>query len=1244
MAVPATSPLVSSSKIKPRINSHSHSRSQSQSRSHDRSNQTNKSAPFSSCSQNAASDPAPSSSSSSSPASSSSTQRQKQASVPNLKCNPIKSASNSKPMHQHHPYRIELLDITPVSVSLIWSIRPPPISAIPRDLAKTPLRHRILAKTPTSSNNASPSSSHSVIASSPLAKHEGQSPDNSSAYSSANHSSRASPTLSAPAQYAGMHPSEATAHRLTEGLVATRSLNRKVTKIRLRGTSPAASAFQSSQHVRSQSSAISSSLVPHDEDWPSDEGSTAVEEDRIDRGDSASESSEFAEGRDKKTDPSEQSIIAALFESEVSVVVNGEDWPHVLMGERGSDEAIVVIFGFQPEQEYDIQFIVGKEAVKVESALARVRNQTGGEAKRVNEPLESIKSLSSGAHMGNRSRSSSPSRPTLKSSTMDANANGESSLQEQKAALQANHDASVALRVSLTAELKKARKETSKAEGALRNEIEAVKRGLDRMSGADHRSKQKVLALQESVRQATIHAREINEEAEALEAERQSWEEKESSVQAELEELRKRVEEEELKAKKSIEEDELAVQELEKELKELTAALKARQEEKESLKDKRLPELEAEIAKVKSQIVESLNKPFPHRGQGLSGPNRQASRLGPTQVHHFVPTQAFARPRGLNGLGQPSNHPGRVPGRSGHGVTSNRASSGPAYLGVPQPQPQPQPQPPLATQPFPTAVGFRGFQPGGGPTPSASAPRSFMPLNAGRPEFVPGAVREHASTPSNPILAGPLGPSSTNSVDHSQVPAHGFASSSDDVDFLSGYFNPLPSSNLTAMTENSSSTSPSFERRSSLPFSQTFGRQTMSNLNPNNPEFVPASASAQASPVLPKGSAAHQPTTRISLPPPSLTPPAALNEHSPTTSSRFAFPLARNQAKAPAATPSLIGSDRSHGSLSTAPISSGSHLFPGTQSGSSFGRGSPLQGSACSGASTSPLIFSNNSPQFGHASAPLAGVGLISSAAQADQSQAPLSGKLASFGPLDYDSKLDGFGPAPSLGTGSVFGPQLVPKASPFSASPLPTIFGSDSTWTPPTGVGTTASMSSTSAMPTSSWVAPSPPLGNSLGIPGAVPDIWSNPLPLSSGAGGALAKSSAAHAIRNRPSLGEIGSGSSGLGRLRAGNGLGSIGLKDGLEIVGPGGRLSSASRFMNGSAPVSPTYAPSSVGLSVPPGLSPKGGSGLAKPENNVTAANTTTKYPSSPAGAAGGPKEGDGAALERMTPSGEAQDRET
>ncbi|KAJ9092857.1 hypothetical protein QFC19_008581 [Naganishia cerealis] len=85
----------------------------------------------------------------------------------------------------------------------------------------------------------------------------------------------------------------------------------------------------------------------------------------------------------------------------------------------------------------------------------------------------------------------------------------------------------------LAAQLKKTRRESQKAEAALRAEVEALKRAIEKTALPDLRSRQKSLALQEQVKQAIHGAAEAEREYEEINDGLDSWKEEEDKVKEE---------------------------------------------------------------------------------------------------------------------------------------------------------------------------------------------------------------------------------------------------------------------------------------------------------------------------------------------------------------------------------------------------------------------------------------------------------------------------------------------------------------------------------------------------------------------------------------------------------------------------------------------------------------------------------------------------------------------------------------
>lgn len=735
-----------------------------------------------------------------------------------------------------------------------------------------------------------------------------------------------------------------------------------------------------------------------DEAWPSDDGATAVE-DEAGSGSDASDSG--YEGG-----PDARHHVTSVFKDRVSVTVNGQDWSHVLLGERGSHEAIVVIFGLEPESDYDVQFLVKAGLDGTHDAFrASLRTRTERESCR--SVGSSFSSPSATGSSAVRPASPSPlSRLPVSAPELDA----AEPAPRRLAVLQAELEASEDLKATLAAEVKKARKESSKQEAGLRHEIDSIKRGMDRMSATDHRSRQKVLALQELIKQTTIHTKEIHEEAEVTEKEQPEWEEQDAKLEAEVEALRKEVEAEEAAAQAEWDKDEAALSVLEKELKGLEAAAKALEGERDELKDSKLTQIRNEIEKVKEQAKEAFNRPAGYGprsrgGAAVRGGNRHAS--GPS---HMAANAAGGK--------------GAKAARGGKAGFGNRAVSGPAagfnsnsntgFVG--------------ASRGFMQSFG-KGFRNRNqqGLTHNQGA-QSFDSMTSagftgpGAGGMLPPGPPGFMSDPMGGYAGGPpYGPLDGFYQPHEQQPFPSGVSeaSQDDLYDPTLGFDPYD---------------PSIDarRRSSLPMPQLSyppqqaripASSTSSALNPANPEFVPSTTgSNHASPVISKNPSASgkipASSTAAAAPPivSTQSPPSGIAsvEHSPTSSSRFAFPLARHlptagassslatksSSSALASAYNTAGSGGATNVLNLGPAdlsvsstsSMGSNLFSLNTSGSAspFPRHSPL---LPQGMETGGSGFSGASPRF----APL---GLHSHGEDA-------FGASSKFGPLDYDPNLN---------------------------------------------------------------------------------------------------------------------------------------------------------------------------------------------------------------------------------------------
>ena len=113
---------------------------------------------------------------------------------------------------------------------------------------------------------------------------------------------------------------------------------------------------------------------------------------------------------------------------------------------------------------------------------------------------------------------------------------------------------------TLTGTLKSARRDSQKADAALRAEIDALKRAAERAAPGELRARQKARALQEAARQALAAAEQVQERVEELEAalpellrQKEEVEREWKRVHSEAVEVRRRREEAETKERKRVE-------------------------------------------------------------------------------------------------------------------------------------------------------------------------------------------------------------------------------------------------------------------------------------------------------------------------------------------------------------------------------------------------------------------------------------------------------------------------------------------------------------------------------------------------------------------------------------------------------------------------------------------------------------------------------------------------------------------
>ncbi len=354
-------------------------------------------------------------------------------------------------------------------------------------------------------------------------------------------------------------------------------------------------------------------------------------------------------GDDDKSSKKHTSFISDILAKGLfSVNVNGAPWQHIFVrvAENG-EEAVIIIYGLFPGRQYNIDLGLAQDGqsstirsqvttegefrrnsvlpclvttyqdqdhlesvdMNAESELAAVDRPMGGPSTdhRRNVSSASTSSSSSFVTESESSHTSQSSSPDASPSTSSESPtpNGVTiSTEEHVNQLQETLNTLVTERDSLTMNLKSARRESQKADAALRAEIESLQRSSEKHGVWEQRTKQKILALQEAHKRAVAAAQETEEEVRRVEALLPDLEKKTEGkgrkcekLEAEAAKVRREREQIEEAEKKQIEsmKAELAV---------LNHKLEKLGGKKDKLETGTVPDLEMQLR----QVVEEIDK------------------------------------------------------------------------------------------------------------------------------------------------------------------------------------------------------------------------------------------------------------------------------------------------------------------------------------------------------------------------------------------------------------------------------------------------------------------------------------------------------------------------------------------------------------------------------------------------------------------------------------------------------------
>jgi len=199
---------------------------------------------------------------------------------------------------------------------------------------------------------------------------------------------------------------------------------------------------------------------------------------------------------------------------------------------------------------------------------------------------------------------------------------------------------------ALVMRLKAARKESQRADHALRNEIEALKRASERAAQADLRSRQRFLALQEATKQLLAASVEADEQVKFVEGTLPQLEERVHAIENEYQEVQKDAAKSRSQVQEALKSDKRRVIEMEAELTSLNHRLEKLSTKRDKLVVGTVPELEERLSQLGREIeeVERLNQSLETPVPQEAADSNQAFRLPIAAPHQSSPSSTNVAP------------------------------------------------------------------------------------------------------------------------------------------------------------------------------------------------------------------------------------------------------------------------------------------------------------------------------------------------------------------------------------------------------------------------------------------------------------------------------------------------------------------------------------------------------------------------------------------------------------------------
>ncbi|KAK7439341.1 hypothetical protein VKT23_017567 [Stygiomarasmius scandens] len=317
------------------------------------------------------------------------------------------------------------------------------------------------------------------------------------------------------------------------------------------------------------------------------------------------------------------SIVSSALAGGLSVEVDRASWRRVLIKiDDKADEAVIVVYGLMPGRQYDIdlELVQGGQTNSIRHQVTTEET----ECKDILSTSDADSSISlnpstytDGGNACTTATSPGSNTPpqgtpspggnstsTAHQSTSPSPGYGFAPLTLEDRLTQLQHTLSLLNneQVSLTTTIKTSRRDAQKADAALRSEIETLKRASERYAASELRAKQKVLALQEAVKQAHIATKEIHATAEEVEGELPGLLKEKEQKEKEYREIKGRAEKMAEEREKEEEKERKRIEEMKSELAGLGKQIDKLEARKEKLDMGTVKDLEDELSRVEDEI------------------------------------------------------------------------------------------------------------------------------------------------------------------------------------------------------------------------------------------------------------------------------------------------------------------------------------------------------------------------------------------------------------------------------------------------------------------------------------------------------------------------------------------------------------------------------------------------------------------------------------------------------------------